>query len=973
MTDINQVRINELARELEVKAKAIIDLLPGFGVTEKKTHSSSIPADVAVKVRATIQGQAQAEADAEVKAKADKDAKDAAAKAALRKPVAPPAAAAPPPAQVAAKPAAPVASAAPAAAAPPQPAAPAPAVAAPAPAPAAAPPPAKPVAPPAPASSPVAHPAAAKPSVPPAPQPGQPLRPAPAPSQTRSAHPAQRPQTQSNQPSAMRPAAGSQPSPQRQGQPSRPMPTGNRGPLPTGNRGPMPQDRPSGPRPGQPMRPQQGGAQGQGRPYTPRPGGGPGGPGGPQNRPFDQRRGAVPTGTRPGPRMPGRPTMLPPMPDKMPSKAEPGKPLYTRRAPQRQRPVADKREMEGERKLHPTRQRSGGDRRAAATVIVPPEPRAPRDVTITEGITIRELAEKLDVRAKELLKVLLDKGIFASINQALDVPTATQLAESFNGVISVVSFEEEMVLEVAKEETKENLKPRPPVVTVMGHVDHGKTSLLDAIREADVAGGEAGGITQHIGAYKVQVNERAVVFVDTPGHEAFTRMRARGAKVTDIVVLVVAADDGVMPQTKEAIDHAKAANVPIVVAVNKIDKPEAQPERVKRQLSDLGLMPAEWGGETEFVEVSAKQKKGIEKLLEILLLVADLRELKANPDAPATGTVLESRVDKGRGPVATVLVQNGTLRAGDFFICGAVFGKVRAMFDDRGRPVKDAPPSTPVEVLGLQGVPEAGDHFSVTDEAKARHIVDYRQSKQRDAALLARSTGARITLDQLHEQLKAGEVKELPIVIKADVQGSVEVLSEMLPKLSTDQVKLKIIGSGVGAVSENDVLLASASGAIIIAFGVRPERKAAELAQQEKVDIRTHNIIYEVSDEIKKAMEGLLEPVFQENYLGRAEVRNTFRVKGSGTVAGCYVVDGVLKRDAQVRVVRDGAVIYTSKLSSLKRFKDDASEVRTGFECGAGIANFNDVKVGDFLECFNVQKLSAAEAAAQSGAPAGKK
>ncbi len=664
--------------------------------------------------------------------------------------------------------------------------------------------------------------------------------------------------------------------------------------------------------------------------------------------------------------------MLPPMPDKMPSKAEPGKPLYARKPPQRQRPVVDKRELEGERKLHPTRQRSGAERRAAA-VIAPPEPRAPRDVTITEGITIRELAEKLDVRAKELLKVLLDKGVFASINQALDVATATQLAESFNGVVSVVSFEEEMVLEVAKEETKENLKPRPPVVTVMGHVDHGKTSLLDAIREADVAGGEAGGITQHIGAYKVQVNDRSVVFVDTPGHEAFTRMRARGAKVTDIVVLVVAADDGVMPQTKEAIDHAKAANVPIVVAVNKIDKPEAQPERVKRQLTDLGLMPSEWGGDTEFVEVSAKQKKGIEKLLEILLLVADLRELKANPDAPASGTVLESRVDKGRGPVATILVQNGTLRSGDFFICGAVFGKVRAMFDDRGRPVKDAPPSTPVEVLGLQGVPEAGDHFSVTDEAKARHIVDYRQSKQRDAALLARSTGARITLDQLHEQLKAGEVKELPIVIKADVQGSVEVLSEMLPKLSTDQVKLKIIGSGVGAVSENDVLLASASGAIIIAFGVRPERKAADLAQQEKVDIRTHNIIYEVSDEIKKAMEGLLEPVFQETYLGRAEVRNTFRVKGSGTVAGCYVVDGILKRDAQVRVVRDGAVIYTSRLSSLKRFKDDASEVRTGFECGAGIANFNDVKVGDVLECFNVQKVSAAEAAAQAGVPAGKK
>ncbi|MCU1243269.1 MAG: bacterial translation initiation factor 2 (bIF-2) [Candidatus Acidoferrum typicum] len=680
----------------------------------------------------------------------------------------------------------------------------------------------------------------------------------------------------------------------------------------------------------------------------------------------------MPAGTRPGPRTPGRPGMLPPLPpDKAPPKAEPGKPLYTRKPTQRQRPVLDKREIEGERKLHPTRQRPGAGRSVAA-VIAPPEPRPPREVTITEGITIRELAEKLDVRAKELLKTLLDRGVFASINQALDVPTATTLAEAFSGVVSVVSFEEEMVLEVAKEETKENLKPRPPVVTVMGHVDHGKTSLLDAIRSEDVASGEAGGITQHIGAYKVQVNNRSVVFIDTPGHEAFTRMRARGAKVTDIVVLVVAADDGVMPQTKEAIDHAKAANVAIVVAINKIDKPDAQLERVKRQLADNGLLPAEWGGDTEFVEVSAKQKTGIDKLLETLLLVADLRELKANPDAPATGTVLESRVDKGRGPVATILVQNGTLKPSDFFICGAVFGKVRAMFDDHGRTVTDAPPSTPVEVLGLQGVPEAGDNFQVTDEAKARHIVEYRQGKQRDAAM-ARTSGARITLDQLHEQLKSGDVKELGIVIKADVQGSVEVLSEMLPKLSTDQVKLKIIGSGVGAVTENDILLASASGAIVIAFGVRPDRKALELAQQEHVDVRTHTIIYEVSDELKKAMEGLLEPVIQETYVGRAEVRNTFRVKGAGTVAGCYVVDGVLKRDAQIRVVRDGAIIYTSKLSSLKRFKDDASEVRTGFECGAGIANFNDVKVGDILECFQVMKLSAAEAAAQSSAPASRR
>src|SRR5579859_6782464 len=673
MSDVNQVRINELARELEVKAKAIIDLLPGFGVTEKKTHSSSIPADVAEKVRKQIQGVVEAEAQAEAAAKAEKEAKEAAAKAARSRPAAP--AVAPPQARVApadAKPAAPAMPAAPAA----KPAAPAvqPAT----------PPTATPAAPKIVPKAPAA-PAAAKPAAPPAaPTPIRPAAPASqpggAPARPAAAAPV------STQPSAARPAAAApgsasaRPSaPARPSGPPRPnaplRPSGNRGPLPTGNRGPLPdisRERPSGPRPGQPIRPQQ---PGQGRPSgRPRPGA----PGTEPSRPFEHRRGPMPTGTRPGPRTPGRPGMLPPLPDKMPSKAEPGKPLYARKAPPRQRPVIDKREIEGERKLHPTRMRQGAGRgAAAAAVIAPPEPRPPREVTITEGITIRELAEKLDVRAKDLLKTLLDRGVFASINQALDVQTATDLAQSFNGVVSVVSLEEEMVLEVAKEETKENLKPRPPVVTVMGHVDHGKTSLLDAIRQEDVAAGEAGGITQHIGAYKVQVGEKSVVFVDTPGHEAFTRMRARGAKVTDIVVLVVAADDGVMPQTREAIDHAKAANVPIIVAINKIDKPEAQPERVKRQLSDLGLMPAEWGGETEFVEVSAKQKKNLDKLLEIILLVADLRELKANPDAPASGTVLESRVDKGRGPVATVLVQNGTLNNSDFFIVGSVFGKVR--------------------------------------------------------------------------------------------------------------------------------------------------------------------------------------------------------------------------------------------------------------------------------------------------------
>src|SRR5271170_5484219 len=971
MADSNQVRINELARELEIKAKVLIDYLPEAGVTEKKTHSSSIDLKHAELVRKHFRGLAAAE-EAEEAAKV---AKATAAKKPAAKPVAAAPAAAP--AAAGAKPAAgAVATGAPATTA----GRPGVAAHAPATGPATAPGAARPAAPagttathpttpthptgPAPAA---ARPAAAAPAAPAsttgtrpgvapapsAPRPGVPLRPAAAPGSA---------------PAGARPAGTVPGAPRPAGAPSSTL---QRYPVRPGGPGGAPgQSRPGAP---QGMRPA-GGAPQQYRPSSApqgRPGGAPGQrPGGPPSR-FPQRPGSGggpggrdnkgPVGTqRPGAGVP---------------KAEPGKPLYARKPAARGRPLIEKRYAEGERKLHPVRPRAGAGPGGRATAVEPVAPvkREPRALTVTEGITVRELAEKLDIRAKDLLKTLLDRGVFASINQALDVPTATNLAEAFNGVVQVVTFEEQLVQEEkVKEERTGNEVPRAPVVTVMGHVDHGKTSLLDAIREADVAGGEAGGITQHIGAYKVVVNDRSVVFVDTPGHEAFTRMRSRGAKVTDIVVLVVAADDGVMPQTKEAIDHAKAAKVPIIVAINKIDKPEAQVERVKRQLSDVNLVPAEWGGDTEFVEVSAKQKKGIDKLLETILLVADLRELKANPDAPASGTVLESRVDKGRGPVATVLVQNGTLNSGDFFICGSVFGKVRAMFDDRGRTIKDAPPSTPVEVLGLQGVPDAGDHFQVTEEAKARHIVEYRQGKQRDAQM-ARSSGARITLDQLHEQLKAGDVKELGIVIKADVQGSVEVLSEMLPKLSTDQVKLKIIGSGVGAVTENDVLLASASGAIVIAFGIRPDRKAMELAQQEHVDIRSHTIIYEVSDELKKAMEGLLEPVIQETYLGRAEVRNTFKVKGSGTVAGCYVVDGVLKRDAQIRVVRDGAVIYTSKLSSLKRFKDDASEVRTGFECGAGIANFNDVKVGDILECFSVTKLSAAEAAGQTVGTAGRR
>jgi translation initiation factor IF-2 len=662
------------------------------------------------------------------------------------------------------------------------------------------------------------------------------------------------------------------------------------------------------------------------------------------------------------PRPAGRHTAAPPgrVPSNLPPKPEPGKPIYVRKPDQRTRPLVDKRFEEGERKLHPVRARVTETARRATPAERPAVAREPREITITEGITVRELAQKLDLRAKDLLKELVDGGILATINQVLDTPTATRLAGQFNATVKEIPFEEQLVEEEVQESRPEGQKPRAPVVTVMGHVDHGKTSLLDTIRQAKVAEGEAGGITQHIGAYEVQINGKRVVFIDTPGHEAFTRMRARGAGVTDIVVLVVAADDGVMPQTREAIDHARAAKVPIVVAVNKIDKPDAQPERVKRQLADLGLMPEEWGGDTVFVEVSAKTGQNVDKLLEMIALVGELRELKANPDMPASGVVLESRLDKGRGPVATLLVQNGTLHVGDSFICGAVYGKVRAMYDDRAQAVKRATPSTPVEILGLQGVPEAGDRLLVADEARARHISEYRLSKLREASL-ARTAGARLTLDQLQEQLRAGEVKELPIVVKADVQGSVEVLADLLPKLSTDKVRLDIILSSVGAVSESDVLLASASKAIIIAFNVRPDRKAIELAEHENVEIRSYSVIYELTDDVKKLMTGLLEPVLKETVLGHADVRETFRIKGVGMIAGCRVADGIIRRDANVRVVRDGVLVYSGKVQSLRRFKEDVNEVRGGFECGVGVSNFNDVKVGDVLECFTVEKIAVAQ------------
>ena len=601
---------------------------------------------------------------------------------------------------------------------------------------------------------------------------------------------------------------------------------------------------------------------------------------------------------------------------------------------------------------------------------VPQEPMPiTRTITVTEGISVKDLAEKLGVRGKDLIATLLLRGVFVTVNQSLDGELVKDVARQFGADTQVITFEDQMANEaiesmLSQENPDELEVVRPPVVTVMGHVDHGKTSLLDAIRETDVAGGEAGGITQHIGAYKVKINKadspafgREIVFLDTPGHEAFTRMRARGAKVTDIVVVVVAADDGVMPQTLEAIDHAKAANVPIIVAVNKIDKPDAQPDRVKQQLGDRGLVPEAWGGSTVFVDVSAKKKQNLDLLLEMICLVADIQDLKATPGRSAVGTVIEAKLDRGRGAVASVLVQNGTLHNQDSFIVGNTFGKIRAMFDDRGRPVEEAGPSTPVEILGLESIPDAGDTFLVvSDRDKAKGIAQYRKMKEREAQL---AKSSRVSLEGLAEQIKQAGVKDLPIILKGDVQGSVQVLADSLQKMSTEKVRIKVIHSGAGAITESDVLLASASNAVIIGFNVRPERKTAELAEQEGVEIRLHSIIYELQDEIRKAMLGLLEPVFKEVYLGRAEVLNVFRIPKVGTIAGCRVTDGVLRRDAEVRLSRDGEQIYKGKLSSLKRFKDDAREVTSGMECGVGLSNFNDVQIGDHMEAFVTERVAA--------------
>jgi len=580
----------------------------------------------------------------------------------------------------------------------------------------------------------------------------------------------------------------------------------------------------------------------------------------------------------------------------------------------------------------------------------------PRRIALTEGVTVKELSEKMDdVKSRDIMKALITRGIMATVNQTLDPQLAIEICKEFGWEGTIQSFEEEVVQEQSGESKPEDLVPRAPVVTVMGHVDHGKTSLLDAIRTTTVAAGEAGGITQHIGAYHVDVGNRKVVFLDTPGHEAFTLMRARGAKVTDVVVLVVAADDGVMPQTVEAMDHAKAAGVPIVVAVNKIDKPDAQPDRVKQQLSDRGLMPEEWGGTTVFVNVSAKKKQNLEQLLEMLLLVADIQELKANPKKSANGTVLEARLDKGRGPVATILIQDGTLNVGDTVVAGAVSGKVRALVDDHGERLKSAGPSTPVEVLGLSALPEPGDQFLVvTDSLKAQSIVAFRQLKLRERAM---SHTSKIKLEDLSKAIADGQIQELPLVVKGDVQGSVEALCDQLMKIPQQKIKLRIIRSGAGAISEGDVLLAAASNAVVIGFNVRPERKAADIAERDKVDIRLYTVIYDAVDEMKKAMEGLLEPSIREVRLGAAEVREAFHISKVGTIAGCLVTDGKVNRNAQVRLLRDNVVIHTGKVVSLKRFKDDATEVKSGLECGIGIANYNDIKPGDVIEFFTTEKV----------------
>ena len=975
---MSKIRINDLARELEVKSKEILDVLTTVGVTEKKTHSSSLEDHEAELVRRHLRGRSDAapssartaraaHAEEEIKTKIDlshisrpgdvlraitqlkETAEHPAARRVVKPAVAPPAAEA--------KVEAPSAPVAPPKAAPPKPAIEVPAPAPPTPrlvTPASVAatyrppavvviPPKVPVTPPA-ATTPAASASAAPPAI------AVPPRVAALAAPAGSAPPAAQPPANNNNVAQMQSAA-----PVKLTAPSAPLPrmimpqTGPRpvykAPLPApGAPAPSAASRPAPgrPVPGQPIFQRTARPQAPGAPRPPlRPG---------ERRPMHPTR-VAPAGSRPLGVGPGG-GMAPPGPSRPGSR--PGGPA--RRPGQRYVPRGVK---EGPMKGYTPPPRM--------TISNEPAP-ITRNITITEGISVKDLAEKLGIRAKDVIARLVVRGVFATINQTLDAELASEMARFFGADTEVITFEEQAAKDTteATESSEEGAEavPRPPVVTIMGHVDHGKTTLLDSIRSTNVAGGEAGGITQHIGAYKVAITDtaspaygREIVFLDTPGHEAFTRMRSRGAKATDIVVLVTAADDGVMPQTIEAIDHAHAAEVPIIVAVNKIDKPGALPERVKKQLADRGLVPEEWGGKTVFVDVSAKQKTNLNLLMEMICLTADLQELKATPGRAASGVVLEAKLDRGRGPVGTILVQNGTLHAGDNFVVGNVYGKVRAMFDDRSKPLKEAPPSTPVEIIGLEGLPQAGDQFVVvTDREKARDISEYREQKAREAAL---AKSSRVSLEGLAEQLKTAGMKELNIILKADVQGSVEVLGDLLGRLSNDKVRLKLLRSGIGAITETDVLLASASNAIIIGFSVRPERKAQELADQEKVDIRLHSIIYELQDEIKRAMTGLLEPTIKETYQGRADVLETFRIPKVGTIAGCRVSDGLIKRDSEVRLLRDNVVVFKGKVASLRRFKDDASQVTSGMECGISISNYGDIKAGDVIEAFVTERIAA--------------
>jgi translation initiation factor IF-2 len=688
----------------------------------------------------------------------------------------------------------------------------------------------------------------------------------------------------------------------------------------------------------------------------------------------------APAAPPPGARraVPGAPasTVIPSAPiEGAPSGAEgdAGKPAKSGRHKKRvvkKQDVLEFREQDLRLGRIPKKKRALPGREQRKTAITVPKA-IKRVIKISEVITVGDLSREMGVKAGDVIKKLMSMGMMATINQMLDADTATLIASEFDHQVENVAFDADSALEVEHqvEEEETALEPRPPVVTIMGHVDHGKTSLLDAIRSTNVTAQEHGGITQHIGAYHVQVDGRSVTFLDTPGHEAFTAMRARGAKVTDIVILVVAADDGVMPQTVEAINHARAAEVPIVVAVNKMDRPDADLERVKRGLAEYGLAAEDWGGDTVFAPVSAKTHDGIPHLLEMVLLQADILELKANPEKLARGTIVEAKLDRGRGSVATVLVQEGTLHVGDAFVCGVFHGKVRAMIDDSGHKVDVAPPSVPVEILGLQGVPQAGDSFvAVADEAKARQVAEFRQSKQRETELVKSS---KVSLEELYDQIKTGDVKELRLVLKADVQGSVEAITEALARMSGDEVKLRVIHGSVGGITESDILLAAASNAIVIGFNVRPESKGAVLAAREGVDVRLYTIIYEVVADLRAAMEGLLEPTYREQVHGRVEIRQTFNIQGVGTVAGCYVTEGKIQRGNQVRLTRDQVVVHEGKLATLKRFKDDVREVASGYECGLSIEGFQDVKQGDVIEAYErtpvVRRITPNPAGRESG------